>query len=114
MTPPTQPPPHPAPPANGYRADSPLVRAAIEATAAYYGIEAAALTAKGRVNSVARIRMSLMYVLRQRGLSLHEIGDCLGRDHSTVMYGLGEVEKRMAADDSFRREVAYLLEGIKA
>jgi chromosomal replication initiation ATPase DnaA len=66
----------------------------IDAVADATGIEARAILGKRRDAPIARARQIVMYEARQRGLSLSQIGNALGRDHTTVMHGIREEEKR--------------------
>lgn len=65
------------------------------------------LTGKRRTKRVAHARQEAMFLLRRmRGDSLKSVGFDLGqRDHTTVMYGVREVGKRVS-DPEVRRRLA--------
>ncbi len=70
---------------------SKIVDAVSEAT----GIPARHILSQKRTAAVARARQIVMYEARQAGLSLTQIGDAMGRDHTTVMHGIrAEKERR--------------------
>jgi chromosomal replication initiation ATPase DnaA len=52
------------------------------------GFSVNTLLGRGRTASVMRGRRELYSALRDRGLSYPEIGWLLGRDHTTVLYGV--------------------------
>ena len=65
------------------------------------------LTAKTRTRTVTEARHVAMYVTRKLlELPLTEIGRLYGgRDHSTVLYSIRKVERRMELDSAFRDRV---------
>ena len=61
-------------------------------------------------------RQVAMYLLREEtGASLQEIGVELGgRDHTTVLHGIRQVERALGADAGFRSQVLAIREAIFA
>ena len=73
------------------RRDAPSV---IHAVAVAHGISVADMTGHRRFMRLARPRHEAMYLLRQMGMTLKEIGMFLNRDHSTIIYGIRRWEER--------------------
>lgn len=69
-----------------------IVDAVSEAT----GIPSRHILGPRRDAPTARARQIVMYEARQHGLSMKQIGDALGRDHTTVVHGIRCEEKRRA------------------
>lgn len=69
-----------------------IVEAVSEAT----GIPTQHILSKKRTARIARARQIVMFEARQAGLSYHQIGTALGRDHTTIMHGIRMEKKRRA------------------
>lgn len=80
-------------------------------TADYYGLKLADLLSPRRAREVARPRQVAMYLAKKlTPRSLPEIGRRFGgRDHTTVMHGVKQIEKLRAADNELNGDVAKLL-----
>ena len=76
----------------------------VDAVAAETDQSRAALLGTGQGRRLAGFRQLAMYLLRQccAGASLPTIGFILGRDHTTVLYGIRRAEARLACDPEFR------------
>lgn len=86
--------------------------ALLQAVADAYELPVRALTGRGRRQYAVRARQAAMWLLRERydGLSLVAVGELLGgRDHSTVSYGIEQVEQRRQHDSAFARRLDELL-----
>ncbi len=80
-------------------------RGLIEAVADLYEIEPDALLSPNRRDVLTtRARQGLCWLLRQRGLSLTQVGKVVTRDHSTVLHSCQAVE----ADPGRRALLAQL------
>ena len=67
--------------------------AVIEAACNYYNIKTTQIKGSKRDASLVRARHICMYLLKEQGLTLVEIGNLLGgRDHTTVMHGVEKIE----------------------
>ena len=67
--------------------------AVIEAVCNYYNIKTTQIKGSKRDASLVRARHICMYLLKEQGLTLVEIGNLLGgRDHTTVMHGVEKIE----------------------
>ncbi len=87
----------------------------VRLVARHLGVDENELLGRGRSKEVAMARQILMYLLRNVcDLSLPQIGELLGRDHTTVIYGVEKVEKLIEMDDSVRRSIMRLREELYA
>lgn len=76
----------------------------------HYGISIDELLGDSRKMRYTYPRQVAMYVLRSRGyLTLEEIGHALGRDHSTVLYGVQHVERLLRMERNERESLALML-----
>jgi chromosomal replication initiator protein len=82
----------------------------MQVVCAHYTTKVSDLRSKKRTKSVSLPRQIVMYLARElTHLSLEEIGDHFGgRDHTTVLYAIGKVAERVAADEGFRLQVERL------
>jgi len=84
---------------SGYEETSPSRKILIE-TARNHGMTLAEMKSKSRTKRYVYARQEAMYLLRQEGLSLLQIGNILGGlDHTTVLHGIGAYKKRMIDND---------------
>ena len=88
----------------------------VETVARYYGVPVGELKGKARDKQVVLPRQIAMYLMREETEApLLRIGEALGgRDHSTVLHGCEKIEREMAEDDDFRRDVGALREMLYA
>jgi len=84
----------------------------VEIVAKYYGVPVGELKGKARDKQVVLPRQIAMYLMREETEApLLRIGEALGgRDHSTVLHGCEKIEREMAENDDFRRDVGALRE----
>ena len=81
----------------------------VEMVAARRRLSPKMVAGPSRVANVVRARHLAMYLGRQLGLTLVEIGKHLGgRDHTTVMHGYGKIEAAVASDPQLNQEVRDL------
>jgi chromosomal replication initiation ATPase DnaA len=66
----------------------PTLHAVAQAIAAEHALPVAALLGPSRLMHISHARQALYAALRARGLSLPAIGRFMGRDHTTVLYGI--------------------------
>jgi chromosomal replication initiator protein len=87
-----------------------------ETVARYYGVPLEQLKGRARDKQVVLPRQIAMYLMREETEApLLRIGEVLGgRDHSTVLHGCEKIEREMAEDDEFRRDVGALREMLYA
>jgi chromosomal replication initiator protein len=73
------------------------------------------LAAKTRTRTVTEARRVAMYAMRKMlEMPLTEIGRCFGgRDHSTVLYSIRKIERRMEYDGEFRERVREVMQDLR-
>ena len=82
----------------------------------YYNMDASVLYSQSRSRDVVNARNIAMYMIRRMtNLSLVDIGKKFGgRDHSTVLHSLDNVEQKMRSDPSFAETVKEITTNINA
>ena len=79
-----------------------LQRSVVRSAANLTRYTVAEITGADRSPPLCRVRWACMVALRQRGLSLPQIGRQMGgRDHTTVMHGLARAAEIAPGDDAF-------------
>ena len=80
------------------RAENPLrpVREAFEEVASMTGVPFHQMIGPDRNKRVSHARQLGMFIARERGATLQQIGNILGRDHTTVMRGIRAEKARRA------------------
>jgi chromosomal replication initiator protein len=75
--------------------------------ASRWRVKPEALASKRRTKDVTVPRQVAMYLIKETlGTSLVQIGEIFGgRDHSTVIHSIRKVERQMAEDPDFRKQV---------
>lgn len=86
-----------------------------QAVTAYYGLSGEAMTSARRAKELAHPRQVAMYLSSElTGKSLPEIGRRFGgRDHTTVIYAIKAVKRRIETDPEIATDVAALRESLK-
>ncbi|TME26399.1 MAG: chromosomal replication initiator protein DnaA, partial [Chloroflexi bacterium] len=84
----------------------------VETVAKYYGVPLDQIKGKARDKQIVLPRQIAMYLMREETEApLLRIGEALGgRDHSTVLHGCEKIEREMAENDDFRRDIGALRE----
>lgn len=80
-----------------------------------YNISTADLRSRKQTASVSNGRKLAMYIVREvTGLSMEEIGKEFGdRDHSTVVYAIGDIQKKLDTDRRMRETVEDIIKNVK-
>jgi chromosomal replication initiator protein len=87
------------------------VEAVLQAICDYYGVSRPMLLGKSRELTVAQARQVAMYLLREdAGLTASQIGQELGRDHSTVLHGHARIASALEEGDAI---MTVVLDGIR-
>ncbi len=77
------------------------VEAVLQAVCDYYGLSRQILLGKSREMTVAQARQVAMYLLREdAGLTATQVGQELGRDHSTVLHGHARIATALNSSDA--------------
>lgn len=81
-----------------------------------YGVSSEDIRSSKRSNNISVSRQVSMYIVREvTGMSMSTIGDEFGgRDHSTVVYAIQQVQKMMEKDTRFRETVSDIIKNIRA
>lgn len=80
----------------------------IKTVADYFGLKISDLTGPRRLKTIALPRQVLMYLLRNElEAPFMEIGRLLGgRDHTTILYGVGKITNNLATSEQLRVDIA--------
>lgn len=82
----------------------------IDTTAFMFGVTPAAILGRSRETRTAEARQALAWALRQRHWAYEAIGDLLHRDHTTIIYAVRAVARRIERDPRFAERVLPLTE----
>jgi len=95
--------------------DSPTLQRICDEVCAEFGLRFQDLAGRRRTAHVATARQVAMLLCREEtDLPLGRIGEVLGRDHSTVVYALGAIERRLGRDVEVRRAVEAVRSRLRA
>ncbi len=80
-----------------------------------YGVQPADIRSKKRSANISQARQVSAYIVREiTQMSMSLIGEEFGgRDHSTIVYAISQVESRMEKDRRFRETVEDILKNIR-
>jgi len=94
----------------------PTPEAILEYISKYYMLEESVIRGQQRIRDAVQARQIAMYLIRSMtNLSLDEIGKQFdNRDHSTVLYSIKEVEKKMKKDAAFAEAVKAIKTNINS
>lgn len=85
----------------------------VNACAKFYGMAASDILGDRRTKDVSRARQVCMYLLREiLGLSHLKIGKFLDKHHTTIMYGIREVEDSIKKDADYAQEISTIKKDI--
>ncbi len=100
----------------GQGSGQPNIQAILDAVARYYDIKLTDLLGKRRHKSVALPRQVCMWLARRHTRhSLEEIGGYLGgRDHTTVMHAIRQIDSKQGMDDRLRADVERIRQVLQA
>ena len=80
-----------------------------------YNVSVTDIRGKSRKQEVAEARKLAMYIVKEIcGLTMEEIGkEFGGRDHSTVVYSIGQVAQRLKTDSFYRDTCEDIIKNVK-
>lgn len=77
-----------------------------ETVASYYKINVSDLSSKNRASSIALPRQVAMYLCRNMiDCALGVIGNSFEKDHTTIMHGVKQIDKKIKTDDVIKKDV---------
>lgn len=80
----------------------------------YYKISHADLVGKKRSRNIAYARQVAMYLCRQMlDIPYNDIGKRFDRDHSSVMYSVGQVEEKLNKSRELQEEIELIIKNIR-
>ncbi|MDD3346077.1 chromosomal replication initiator protein DnaA [Oscillibacter sp.] len=94
----------------------PTPEAILDYISKYYNVEESVIRGQQRIRDAVAARQIAIYLIRSMtNLSLDDIGKVFdNRDHSTVLYSIQQVEKKMKKDSSFAETVKEIKTNINA
>ncbi|MBQ5928806.1 MAG: chromosomal replication initiator protein DnaA [Oscillibacter sp.] len=94
----------------------PTPEAILEYISKYYNVDQSIIQGQQRNRDATQARQVSMYLIRNMtSLSLDEIGKVFdNRDHSTVLYSIQQVEKKMKSDSAFAEKVKAIKTNINS
>ena len=94
----------------------PTPEAILDCISKYYGVEVSVIEGQQRNRDAVAARQIAMYLIRSMtNLSVVDIGKYFSnRDHSTVLYSIEQVEKKMKKDPSFAERVKEIKTNINS
>ena len=94
----------------------PTPEAILEYISKFYNVDEAIIRGQQRNRDAVQARQIAMYLIRNMtSLSLDDIGKVFdNRDHSTVLYSIQQVEKKMKTDSAFAEKVKAIKTNINS
>lgn len=89
----------------------PKINHIVDVCANAFGVTKAAVMSRNRMQSVVLARQSAMWVLRNKGMTLQQIGEVIGRDHSGVAAGLRSLDDKLTTDKTLAAKVREKIQG---
>lgn len=80
-----------------------------------FGASTDDIRSKSRSAQISGARQASAYIIKEiTQMSLEAIGEELGgRDHSTIVYAISQVEKKMSSDSSYRETIEDIIKNIR-
>ncbi len=86
-----------------------LTKKIIAIVAKDYGVNPEDIVKQGRFQKLVVSRQIVMYLLNTDfDVPLAQIGRCMSRDHTTVLYGCRQIEKKISEDKAFAQQIEQL------
>ncbi|MBA3415446.1 MAG: chromosomal replication initiator protein DnaA [Chloroflexia bacterium] len=86
----------------------------VSAVGRHFGVDVGAIAGRGRTKEIVLPRQVAMYLLREEtDASLLQIGHTLGgRDHTTVLHGIRQIERALTTDVGLRSQIMAIREAL--
>ena len=79
-----------------------------------YNVSVDDLYSKKRNNHISNPRQIAMYIMREvTGMTFQEIGDKFGRDYSTVIHSINNVEEKIKIDASLKAQISEINKNVR-
>ncbi len=79
-----------------------------------YNVSVDDLYSKKRNNHISNPRQIAMYIMREvTGMTFQEIGDKFGRDYSTVIHSINNVEEKIEIDASLKAQISDIIKNVR-
>lgn len=79
-----------------------------------YNVSVDDLYSKKRNNHISNPRQIAMYIMREvTGMTFQEIGDKFGRDYSTVIHSINNVEEKIETDASLKAQISDIIKNVR-
>jgi len=88
--------------------DPEIGRVTLKLIADTTGIPMSHMLGPSKANNVSRARQLAMKVMRECGMTFHAIGTALGRDHTSVIYGVRRVDEQILEGDTKLKRLVKL------
>ena len=87
----------------------------IDEVAHTYGVSGDDIRSSRRNSNISNARQIAIYAVREiTGMSMKNIGDEFGgRDHSTIVYAINQIEKNMSKDPKLKSTVEDIIKNIR-
>lgn len=87
---------------------SELKRRIIKASADLFDLSAQELESQSRMSYLMPARFAIYKALHMRGWAYSRIGKLLGKDHSTIIYGISRADYMIERDEEYAARVLHL------
>ena len=79
-----------------------------------YNVSVDDLYSKKRNNHISNPRQIAMYIMREvTGMTFQEVGDKFGRDYSTVIHSINNVEEKIETDASLKAQISDIIKNVR-
>ena len=79
-----------------------------------YNVSVDDLYSKKRNNHISNPRQIAMYIMREvTGMTFQKIGDKFGRDYSTVIHSINNVEEKIEIDASLKAQISDIIKNVR-
>lgn len=88
----------------------------ISEVARTFEVSAEDIKSKKRMQTISNARQAAIYIVREiTQMSLESIGETFGgRDHSTVVYAIGKIEKDMKSNPTYKAMIMDIIKNLKS